>query len=89
MPVNHWWASRKEGDNWQDKDVGGWINIGIGLGEICCGGADWMDLDQDRGDWRTILNMVMNLGVPQNSGKFLSGCATCSPSKNPWLQTIS
>jgi hypothetical protein len=35
---------------------------------------DWIDLAQDRDQWRILLNMVMNLWVPQNVGKFLSVC---------------
>jgi hypothetical protein len=26
------------------------------------------------GQWRALVNTVMNLRVPKNSGKFLSGC---------------
>jgi hypothetical protein len=35
---------------------------------------DWIDLDQDRDQWMTLVNTVMNLRVPKNAGKFLSGC---------------
>jgi hypothetical protein len=27
-------------------------------------GMDWIDLAQDRGQWRALVNMVMNLRVP-------------------------
>jgi hypothetical protein len=35
----------------------------------------WIDLAQDRDQWRAPVKTVMNLLVPQNVGKFLSGCA--------------
>jgi hypothetical protein len=28
------------------------------------GGIDWIDLAQDRDQWRALLNMVVNLQVP-------------------------
>jgi hypothetical protein len=34
------------------------------LREIGWDGVDWVDLAQDRDQWRVLVNMVMNLRVP-------------------------
>jgi hypothetical protein len=39
-------------------------NIRIDLREIGWGGMDWIDLAQDRGQWRALVNTVMKLRVP-------------------------
>jgi hypothetical protein len=48
------------------------------LREVGCDGRDWIDLAQDRDQWRALVNLVMNLQVPYNAGKFLSSCTTGS-----------
>jgi hypothetical protein len=41
-----------------------WVdNIRIHLGEIRWDGTDWIDLAQDNGQWRAVVNTVMNLRV--------------------------
>jgi hypothetical protein len=39
-------------------------NIKIDLGERGWDGVDWIDLAQDREQWRALVNTVMNLRVP-------------------------
>jgi hypothetical protein len=39
-------------------------NIKIDLREIEWDGSDWIELAQDRDQWRALVNMVMNLRVP-------------------------
>jgi hypothetical protein len=42
-----------------------WVNnIKMDLREIGWGGMDWIDLAQDKNQWRTLVNTVMNLRVP-------------------------
>jgi hypothetical protein len=42
-----------------------WVdNIKMDLREIGCDGMDWIDLAQDKDQWRVFVNMVMNLWVP-------------------------
>jgi hypothetical protein len=43
--------------SWED-------NIRMDLREIGWGGMDWIDLAQDRNQWRALVNTVMNLQVP-------------------------
>jgi hypothetical protein len=42
-----------------------WVdNIKINLSEIGWGGMDWIDLAQNRDQWISLVNTVMNLRVP-------------------------
>jgi hypothetical protein len=43
--------------SWED-------NIKMDLNEIWCEGVDWMRLDQNRNQWRALVNTEMNLRVP-------------------------
>jgi len=38
------------------------------LQEVGFEGMDWIDLAQDRYRWRALVNLVLNLRVPQNGG---------------------
>jgi hypothetical protein len=42
-----------------------WVdNMKMDLGEIWWGGWEWIELAQDRDQWRALVNTVMNLRVP-------------------------
>jgi hypothetical protein len=42
-----------------------WVyNITMDLSETGWGGIDWIDLAQDRDNWRALVNTIMNLRVP-------------------------
>jgi hypothetical protein len=39
-------------------------NLKMDPGETEWGGMDWIDLTQDRDQWRALVNTVMNIRVP-------------------------
>jgi len=47
-------------------------NIKIDLQEVGCEDMDWIQLAQDRDRWQALVNVVMNLRVPKNTGNFLT-----------------
>ena len=42
------------------------------LRKVGRGSMDWIDLAQDLGKWRALVNAVMNFHVSQNAGNFLT-----------------
>jgi hypothetical protein len=50
-------TTRKTRRRWVD-------NIKIDLREVGWNGVDWVELAQDRDQWRALVNTVMNLRVP-------------------------
>jgi hypothetical protein len=57
--------------------------------KIGWGGMDWINLAQVMGQWRALVNTVMNLQVPQMAGKFLSNCTIENFSRRPQLHEVS
>jgi hypothetical protein len=67
-----------------------WVdNIRMDLGEVGWGDVDWIGLAQDRDRWRALVIAVMNLRVPQNSEKVLSGYSTDGLSSSAQLHRVS
>jgi hypothetical protein len=63
--------------------------IKMDLREIGWGVTVWIDLAQDRDQWRALVNTVMNFLVLQNVGKFLSSCTTGGFSRRAQLHVVS
>jgi hypothetical protein len=62
MHIGYWWESQKERDHWEDRNVDGRTILGLILERT--DGMDWIDVAQNRNQWRALVNTVMNLRVP-------------------------
>jgi hypothetical protein len=50
---------------------------------------DWIDLAQDRNQWRVLVKTVMSLRIPENIWKFLNTCTTGGFSRKAQLHELS
>jgi hypothetical protein len=58
-------VGKPEGKRPLGRPTSRWVdNIKIDLREIEWDYMDWIDLDQDRDQWRALVNTTMNLRVP-------------------------
>jgi hypothetical protein len=64
-------------------------NVKMHLRDIGWDVMDWMDLVQDRDQWRALVNRVMNLRVRYNVAKFLSSCTIGGFSRRAQLHEVS
>jgi hypothetical protein len=48
----------------------------------------YIDLDQDRFQWKSLVNSLMNSPVPQNIGKFLNSCTSGISYKSAQLHQV-
>jgi hypothetical protein len=51
--------------------------------------VDWIGLAQDRNRWRAPVSSVLNLRVPGNAGKLLSGLTSGGLSSSAQLHRVS
>jgi hypothetical protein len=58
-----WLGDPREGDHLGDPGADGRIMLKW-IFKKWDGGMDWIELVQDRGRWRALVNAVMNLRVP-------------------------
>jgi hypothetical protein len=64
MYIGFWWG-KPEGKRPLGRPGGRWENNSrIDIKEIGWGGMDWIDLAQDRDQWRALVKTVMSLRVP-------------------------
>jgi hypothetical protein len=64
MHRGYWWG-KPEGKRLLGRPIRRLVdNMKMDLREIGWDGMDWIDLAQDRDQWRAIVNTVMNLRVP-------------------------
>jgi hypothetical protein len=86
MLIGFWWESRKERDQYE----GGRIILKWILEKYSeYGGMEWIDMAQDREEWRALVNTVMNLRYPKNFGKLSSSGVTCDSSIRTQLHEVS
>jgi hypothetical protein len=62
--IGYWWGSQIERDPLGRPRRRSMDNIKMDLREIGWDGMDWIDLAQDRDQWRALLNTIINLLVP-------------------------
>jgi hypothetical protein len=57
------WEARKKGP--LGRPVFTWVdNVNKDLTDTECGGTGWIDVAQDRNQWRALVNAVMNFRFP-------------------------
>jgi hypothetical protein len=62
MHIGYWWESQKEIDLGRPRRR--WVdNIEMDIREIGWGVMDWIDLAEDRDQWRALVNTLIKLQV--------------------------
>jgi hypothetical protein len=63
MHIGFWRDIQKEIYCWAEQTVGRWIILKWIIREIGWDGMDWIDLDQDRDQWKALMNTIINLRI--------------------------
>jgi hypothetical protein len=71
MHTESWWGNLRERDHLEVLGVDGRIILKLFLNKWD-GGIDWIYLVHDRDRWWSVVNAVINLRFPFNSGNFLT-----------------
>jgi hypothetical protein len=85
--IRFWWGNLTERDHLEEPGVDGRITLGWIFRKWYVG-MDWVDLAQDMDRWRTLVNVVTNLWVPQNAGNFLTSREPVSFSRRTLLHGV-
>jgi hypothetical protein len=73
-------VGKPEGKKPLGRTIHRWVdNIKMDLREVGWDGMDWINIAQDRDQWRVLVKTVMNFRGPENAGKFSSGCTIAGP----------
>jgi hypothetical protein len=64
MHVGYWWESQMEREPVGRPRLRWGDNVKMDLREIGCDDMNWIDLAQDRDQWRALVNTVMKIRVP-------------------------
>jgi hypothetical protein len=62
MRIAYWWESHKDRDHLEDQHVGAWLILTRFFDKMEY--REWIDLAQDRDQWRALVNTIMNIRVP-------------------------
>jgi hypothetical protein len=63
VQIGFWWGDLRESENVEYLSLDGRIILKL-IFEKWVRGMDWIDLDQDRDSWRSLMSAVMNTRVP-------------------------
>jgi hypothetical protein len=60
MHIGYLWENQKERDHWENQDD----NIKMDLRKIGWDEVNWVDIAEDRDQWRALANTALNCRVP-------------------------